>query len=106
MPSYSKLLETLNISTISFSTVFCWLKQLGYRYDENKRCYYTNGHGRNDVIQDREDRFLGDYFHLERKCHRWVQLPENIAQNLESIHSNFPKNSYYGYSVDDVNYRE
>ena len=69
VPSYVELLRSLDISNICYSTVYLWLKNLGYEYDENKRCYYTDGHEREDVILDREERFLGDYFNLEQRSY-------------------------------------
>jgi hypothetical protein len=42
------------------------------KYDENRRCYYTDGHEREDVVKDRNKRFLVEYFKLERRAHHWV----------------------------------
>ena len=42
---------------ITVSTVWRWLQLLGYKYSENKRNYYTDGHEREDVIKDRNNNF-------------------------------------------------
>ena len=59
-----------------------------------------------NVILDREERFLGDYFNLEQRSYRWVQVSEIIALNLESKHQNFPRNSYYQYNNNGEIFRE
>lgn len=51
-------------------TILRWMFTLGYKYDENKECYYTYGHERPDVVADWKDRFLVTYFELEVCAHR------------------------------------
>jgi hypothetical protein len=41
---------------------------MGYKYDENRRCYYTDGHEREDVVKDRNKRFLVEYFKRAVGC--------------------------------------
>ena len=65
---------------------------LGYKYNKNKKCYYTDGHEKPDVVTDRNDRFLIEYFCLEKCAHRWVQLEEVKAVQLEKEIQNFPLN--------------
>ena len=72
MPLYNELLHMLDLSNVSMSTVWRWLVYLGYKYDENKKSYYTDGHEREDVVKDRNKRFLIKYFIAERRAHRWV----------------------------------
>ena len=85
MPSYEELLSMLDLKTVCINTVYKWIKDLGFHYDVNKRCYYTDGHERSDVVEDREDRFLDSYFNYEIQSHRWVQLIELDAIQLEKI---------------------
>ena len=100
MPSFTELMYNLDLTTICISTVWRWMIVLGYQYDE-KKCYYTDGHERPDEVADRNDRFLLEYFRLEKYAHRWVQLSETQAVNLETTVTNFPKNCYYNYMTDD-----
>ena len=58
MPSLEELKFQLDITSICISTVWRCMIFLGYNYDENKKCYYTDGHERPDVVADRNDRFL------------------------------------------------
>ena len=79
---------------------------LGLRYSFNKKTYYTDGHEREDVVDDRNNRFLEEYFDLELKTYRWVQVIEATAITLELEHDDFPSKVYYEYSVGDDTYRE
>ena len=63
-------------------------KNLGYHYDKNKLCYYTNDHKREDVILDREERFLGDYFKLEQR-----KVLQSFAS--ERWHEDIMKTQFY-----------
>ena len=74
------------------------MKDLGYTYDENKRTYYTDGHERQDVVEDRDNRFLKEYFNYEIRCHRWVQLSRKDAEDLHTKHKDFPINSCHEFT--------
>ena len=101
MPLYNKLLHMLDLSNVSMSTVWRWLVYLGYKYDENKKSYYTDGHEREDVVKDRNERFLIKYFTAERRAHRWVQLDEKVAIEMEQNDPTFPKNCSHQYNCVD-----
>ena len=87
--SYHELLSALDMKNISISSTWRYLHHMGYTYDYNKRCYYTDGHERDDVVDDRDNRFLDSYFALELESYRWVQLKKEDALNLSSIHEDF-----------------
>ncbi len=74
---------------------------MGYKYDEDRLCYYTDGHEREDVVDDRNKRFLLQYFKLERWAHRWLQLTEEKAKELEETltHPPLQKNVYFEYTT-------
>ena len=97
MPSYDELLHMFDLKTLSISTVWRWLQLLGYKYCENKRNYYTDGHEREDVVKDRNNRFLIAYFKNERRTHRWVQISEKDAIEIEETNISFPRNCSYKY---------
>ena len=107
MPSYEELLFHLDLTSICISTVWRWMILLGYKYSENMKCYYTDGHERPDVVEDRNNRFLIEYFRLEKCAHRWVQLEESKAMQYEKDGCEFPLNCYHSYvTTEDVNMRE
>jgi hypothetical protein len=85
LPSYDELLGMLDLKRVCASTVWQWLQLMGYKYDENRRCYYTDGHEREDAVKDQNKRFLTHYFKLECRAHRLVQLTEEKAKELEVI---------------------
>ena len=66
MYSYDEILQLLDLKTISMATAWRWLINLGYKYDENKRCYYTDGHERDNAVYDRNKQFLPAYFSYEK----------------------------------------
>jgi hypothetical protein len=109
LPMYNELLQMLDLKWVCPNTARRWLQLMGYKYDENRRCYYTVGHEREDVVKDRNKRFLDEYFQLEQRAHRWVQLTEEKAHELEETLSKPPlqKNVSYNYiTADDVQMRE
>jgi hypothetical protein len=103
LPTYNELLHMLDLKWICPSTAWCWLQLMGYKYDENRRCYYTDGHKREDVVKERNKRFLVEYFKLERRAHHWVQLTEEKANELEETLSKPPlqQNISYNYTTPD-----
>ena len=56
---------------------------LDFSYNKNTKSYYTDGHEREDVIKDRNERFLGSYYSYELKCHRWIQMTSTHAIKIE-----------------------
>eukprot|EP00978_Attheya_sp_CCMP212_P010707 scaffold26027_cov70-Attheya_sp.AAC.12 len=69
LPTYIKVLAMLRLTTMSHKTACNWLQFLEFKYDKVKRCYYTDGHQRSDVLYDREERFLPKYFKYEVRAH-------------------------------------
>ena len=79
---------------------------MGYSYNYNKQCYYTDGHERDNVVRDRDDWFLNSYFELETKAYRWVQLSEADSLQLHEEHDNFKKDCCYTFNRDGKNFME
>lgn len=98
IPQCDELLQMLDLSTISITTVWRWIRYLGFNYSKNKKCDYTDGCEREDVVKDRDDRFLINYFKAEMFVYRWVQITDTTAQNLEDNVEEFPKKCYYEYN--------
>ena len=83
LPEYNIFLNNLRLLSVSYSTVFRWMRYLGYNYNDNKRSYYTDGHEREDVVRDRNDRFLVSYFKAKLQCYRWVQITDAQGRLFE-----------------------
>ena len=78
MPSYKELLHMLNIKSITYSTIWRWMKYLGYIYDNNKRIHYIDGHEREKVVKDRNESLLIDYFRAGFYNHRCIQIQNYV----------------------------
>ena len=98
-----ELKKYLGLQKISVSTSWRWLKMFGFDYSEQKKCYFTDGHEREDIKLDRNERFLLDYFKKERYTMRWVQITELKGKELENEIENFPKNCYHNYKDLEMN---
>ena len=109
-PSIVEFLNVYNLNKMSISTIYRWMIYLGYRYDASKKTYYTDGHERPDVVADRDNRFLKEYFNNELFCHRWVHLTESEAIELQKKYPDFPIEHCYKFNAIknecDIQYRE
>ena len=103
---YDMILHALQLQNISYSTVWRWLSHIGYKYDINNKSYYTDGHERADVVDDRNNRFLIHYYKYEQQCYRWIQITETEAVQFEKEDDNFPKNCYFEYVKEEITWRE
>ena len=57
IPTCNELLRMLDLKSISISTVCRWLRYLIFKYNENKRNYYTDGHERKILVKNRNEGF-------------------------------------------------
>jgi hypothetical protein len=99
LPSYDELLQMLDLKRACPNTTWCWLQLMGYKYDKNCRCYYTDGHEQEDVVEDHDKRFLVQYFKLERRAHHWVHLTEEKAVELEGTLTKLPLQKNFSYKT-------
>ena len=97
LPTYEEVLAFVDLKNISNQTAWRWMTDMGYTYDENKKCYYTDGHERPDVVKYRNENFLLQYFKYEQRCYRWVQLTDENIENIMKDYEDFPKNACYDY---------
>ncbi len=80
LPKYKELLQMLDLKWVCPSTAWRWLQLMGYKYDENRRCYYTDGHEQQDAVDDRNKWFLVQNFKHEHRAHCWLQLTKEKAK--------------------------
>ena len=74
------------------------MKALGYWYNENKRCYYTNGYEQDDDVKDQEDIFLIQHFEAELRSYCWVHIPSETAMLIEDYDTYFYSGCTYDYT--------
>ena len=79
---------------------------LGYVYSETKKTYYTDGHEREDVIKNRDYRFLEAYFEYEQRCHRLIHIKKQDTILLGKKHPTFQVDECYTFKKDDIEYNE
>ena len=58
------------------------MKKLGFEYKSQTKCYYTDGHEREDVVKERNT-FIKNYFNIELETMRWVQ--EGVTTDKRTI---------------------
>jgi hypothetical protein len=58
------------------------MNDMGYKFKERKKCYYTDSHECLDVIEYR-NKFIKNYLNnLEIQCHRYIQIPLKFYDKL------------------------
>ena len=79
-------------------------EDLDYNYDDNKRCYFTNGLKREDAVRDKDDIFLNNYFDLEIDRFCWVYIKYSTLLELKENPEKFPRNYSCEYTIigDDI----
>ena len=91
MPSHNEILSMCDLKTVSVKTAWRWILHLGCKCCENKRSHCSDGHERKDVLKDGNERFLVQCFKIERRTHRWAQLTNEQAMQLEESDEKFPE---------------
>jgi hypothetical protein len=79
-----KFLKFVRLKTLDVTTAWQWLKQLGFTYAKNEKCYYTDGHEKAENVRYRV-KFIKRYLEHELCTFRWVQLTEDEAVALEQL---------------------
>jgi hypothetical protein len=75
--------------------VYRWLIKLGFGYETRRKGYYVDGHEKPDTIQYRKQ-FVTRYLQYEHCAHRWVQITNQEAVELEQK-GYIKQNSGYWY---------
>jgi hypothetical protein len=85
-------LENHGLKTVGLTTVWRWMKNLGFSYDMRKKSFYVDGHERSDVVEDRNS-FCTDYLTVyEPRCLRWVQLRKDDVVKIDGAIIDFGYN--------------
>ena len=86
--SQDDFLTLLGLKTVDVSTVWRWLKQIGFEYKHNIKCYYTDKHESEENIAAR-NAYINTYLELEICTYSWVNIRENVAKSLEEEYEIF-----------------
>ena len=94
--SFDSFLNAHRLESLSLTTIWRWMRLLGFQYDIRKKSFYVDGHERDEVVANRSafcKRYLTDY---EPYCNRWVRLSVDEAKTIKDLNINF------GYSYLDI----
>ena len=94
-----ELLGQYGLKLLSISTVYRWMKALGFKYEVRKKGFYVDGHEKAATLEYRK-KFINRYMCCERRAHRWIQLTLNESKELEEKKL-IPRNSGYRYTNGD-----
>jgi hypothetical protein len=99
-------LTGLGLTAVCLTTAWNWLKHLGYCYKTKTKCYYSDGHEKPENVEARKE-FIAKYLELERRQYVWVQVPEEVATELENDRKDtLLKYISYEFIRDGRTYRE
>ncbi len=69
-----QLLRENQLTKVSITTIFRWMRRLGFKYEVCQKCYYVNGHEKPETKKYRKT-MVSEYLKCELRMHRWIQLP-------------------------------
>jgi len=104
--SYPDFLRCFHLKSISDSTIWRWMKYLGFNFCERRKNYYCDKHEDEMNVQYRE-KFIKEYFKYEQNKYRWVHLSEDEAIKLEEMKEDkLLENTFIEYEENNENMRE
>ena len=80
--SMNEFLFEYGLKSVCNTTIWKWMKFLGYEYNERKKCYFSDKHEHKENVQYRKE-FIKKYFTLEKRAHQWIHITEDEAKRLE-----------------------
>ena len=75
------VLKENSLVKLSISTVYCWMKALGYSYCPRRQNYYVDNHEKKENLMYHKN-MIGRYFELERRYYQWVQISAEEKNKL------------------------
>jgi hypothetical protein len=104
------VLQSFGLKTLCLSTTHRYLTYLGYKWSDQKKCYYNDGHERKENVLYRKD-FIKKYFSKEIDQYLWISLMESEAIQLEDTSSSddnvrLLKSIYYSFEEHGIPMRE
>ena len=71
MPFFIEFLFEYGLKSVCNITIWKWMKFLGYKYNERKKCYFSDKHEHKK------------YFTLKKRAYQWIHITEDEAKRLE-----------------------
>jgi hypothetical protein len=97
----AEFIKFVRLKMLNVTTDWRWLKQLGFTYSKDEKCYYTGGHEKAENVRYRL-KFIKRYFEHELRTFHWVQLSEGEAKALKVLEKNSLKEGLgHSFTNDD-----
>ncbi len=78
------ILHCYRLTKLCPSTVYKWMKQLGFKYELQRKGYHIDGHENLATIAFQKD-FVQRYLMEKVQMYRWIQITEEEAVSLEEM---------------------
>jgi hypothetical protein len=75
-----ELFEQYGLKKLCISTVYRWMRALGFKFEVHKKGFYVDGHEKPATLHYRK-KFISWYMNYERCMHRWIQLTKKRARH-------------------------
>jgi hypothetical protein len=98
------VMGAIGLSSLSLSTTHKYLNYLGYKYSDQKKSYYNDGHEKAENVAYRIN-FINKMFSIEVSQYLWISMSESDAIIVER---DIPmlKNIFYPFMKDGIAMRE
>ena len=80
--SQDDLLHLFGLKKICLTTVWKWMKYMGFSYNERIKSYFSDHH-EDEGNKTCQKKFIKEYFEIEKRTYRWIQLTEEVAKNMK-----------------------
>jgi hypothetical protein len=77
-----QLLHENQLTKVSGTTIFRWMRWLGFKYKMRRKCYYVDGYEKPETKKNRKTMEI-KYLKNELHMYRWIQLPLTKLTDLE-----------------------
>jgi hypothetical protein len=77
-----QLLRENQLTKVSMSAMFRWMRRLGFKHEARRKCHYVDGHEKPETKKHRKT-MVSQCLKNELRMHRWIQLPLTELKDLE-----------------------
>ena len=77
-----EMLKSYGLTCVCPSTIYWWMKHLGFKYEAQKKGYYVDGHENPATVEYRWS-FVQHYLNYEWRMFCWIQIPLSEAVKQE-----------------------
>ena len=100
-----QLTQKLMEDNPKYTTVYRWVKYLGFKVEKAKKCYYVDGHEFPEQKKARVDMSKMYLMDIEPRCNRWIQMTLEQFHELQSSLPEDDKIIHKGYEYDEDDVR-